>query len=149
MSVVSREPLVVQFVIPGKAVGKGRPQFNRYTGTEHTPQKTRDYEQLVGDAFSWQCRGAYFDKTKALELAVKVIVKPPKSTSQSKLEAMYEGRIKPTKVPDMDNQIKAISDGLNKRAIADDRQFVKINAEKVYGKDDYVVVVIREIGIAG
>ena len=55
----------------------------------------------------------------------------------------------PAKTPDMDNQIKAISDGLNKVAIADDRQFVRINADKVYGKDDYVIVVIREIGIAG
>lgn len=37
----------IQFTVLGEPYGKGRPRFNTYTGTAHTPQKTESREALI------------------------------------------------------------------------------------------------------
>ena len=37
----------IQFTVLGEPYGKGRPRFNRFTGTAHTPEKTESREALV------------------------------------------------------------------------------------------------------
>lgn len=39
----------IQFTVLGEPYGKGRPRFNRFTGTAHTPEKT-EYSVPKGDS---------------------------------------------------------------------------------------------------
>ena len=39
----------IEFTIPGKVIGKGRPHFVKKTGVAITPQQTRGYESLIRD----------------------------------------------------------------------------------------------------
>ena len=95
--------ITYSITIPGRPVPKGRPRVGR-KGRKYvfyTPQKTRDYEQVVGFTARAVCK-------KPLEgpLAVKI-----------ELYFKKKGRI-----PDCDNCCKSILDGLNEIAYGDDRQ---------------------------
>ena len=73
---------MIQFFVPGKPVGKGRPRFTR-SGNTFTPEKTRAYEAAV----AWECRKAMKGKlpsTLPQNVSVEVMVKPPKSWTKTK-----------------------------------------------------------------
>ena len=57
---------------------------------------------------------------------------------------MLDGKISPTKKPDIDNIIKVILDALNKMAFKDDNQITKIEVEKVYSEEEKVYIKIEE-----
>ena len=121
---------------------KERPRFNMKTGTVYTPKKTLDYESIVK-------ANAAMNIGKPLEGAVEISViveqKIPKSWSKKKKLAVLNGEEVVTSVQDLDNMLKSVTDGLNKIAYKDDRQIVKIVAEKRYSETDQVIVVIKEI----
>lgn len=132
---------MIQFFVPGKPVGKGRPRFTR-SGNTFTPEKTRAYEAAV----AWECRKAMKGKlpsTLPQNVSVEVMVKPPKSWTKIKTKNALGGFIAPGR-PDIDNYLKAVLDGCNGVAFLDDSQVVAVYATKRYAETDGVRVIIEE-----
>ena len=132
---------MIQFFVPGKPVGKGRPRFTR-NGHTYTPGKTRAYEA----AGAWECRKAMKGKLPSelpQNVSVEVMVKPPKSWTKTKTKNALGGLIIPGR-PDIDNYLKAVLDGCNGVAFLDDSQVVAVYATKRYAETDGVRVIIEE-----
>lgn len=132
----------VTFKIDGEPVPKGRPRFTRQ-GRTYTPKKTHDYEFHVAD-----CAKRAMASLEPLETPVIVCVyvtyAVPASYSKKRREACLNGIEKHTKRPDLDNCIKAITDGMNGIVYKDDSQITTIHSTKVYGTDSMVEVYVQE-----
>lgn len=136
--------ITVKFTIPGAPVGKGRPRVTRH-GT-YTPQKTRDYEELVRLCYARQANNHRFPDGAALAMMVFAYYPIPASATKHRREAMEAGTELPTKRPDFDNIAKLASDALNGIAYKDDAQIVRAVVCKVYDKEPRVEVYISEVG---
>lgn len=134
-----------QFVIEGKIKGKGRPRFSNYGkfGKAYTPADTASYENLIKVQFKITC-GDWFSELP-LKMKITAIHGITKSTTKKDKAKMLSGELKPTKKPDADNIVKVICDALNGIAYRDDTQIVELEAKKVYGDQEKVVVEIEEI----
>lgn len=137
----------ISFFVPGQPVAKGRPiagrGFNGRT-TLRTPEKTANYENLVA-LTAMQALHSPMDGP--LELGLTVGVQIPNSVSKKRQAAMADGRIAPTKKPDLDNIVKAICDGMNGIAYRDDAQIVALTVRKVYAISPGVSVELRVLGM--
>jgi Holliday junction resolvase RusA-like endonuclease len=131
----------VIFTIRGEPRGKGRPRFTK-TGRVYTPTETAQYESLVGLSYRNSARGYKF--TSPVRVTIKAFLKPPKK-SKKVVEDMLNGRILPTKKPDVDNIAKIILDGLNKVAWDDDTQVIEMMVTKRYSEEPLVAVIVEEI----
>ena len=136
---------MVNFVVDGVPVGKGRPRFTSrgpFVRT-YTPKKTMDYEDVVRET----ARLA-MGETKPLETAVTIylyIRMPiPASYSKARTKDCLMGVEKHTKKPDWDNVAKAITDALNGIVYVDDCQIVSAHIKKLYGADPCVDVLVKE-----
>lgn len=129
----------VEFSVPIKPVAKQRPRFTK-SGHVYTPKDTKIFENVI--ALSYGNRYC-FDKEY---IKVKVIFKfeIPKSYSKKRVYDALEGVVRPTKA-DIDNYIKALLDGLNKKAWTDDRYIVEIEAKKKYSLDTGIDVIIESV----
>ena len=132
-----------EFEVPGKITGKGRPRVNTITAIAYTPNKTKEYEDLIKQYFIMKFRGI-----KPLDGRISVTIKAyfsiPKNASKKQREEMLNNNISPVKKPDIDNIAKIILDALNKLAFNDDNQITKLNIEKVYSEEEKVSVLIEE-----
>ena len=132
-----------EFEVIGDIKGKARPRINTYTCQAYTPNDTKDYENLIKQYFKLK-----YPRFVPLEnrVSVKIIAyfKVPKSTTKKDKIAIEEGLISPTKKPDIDNIVKIVLDALNKIAFKDDNQITKLEVEKIYGKEEKIVVQIDE-----
>lgn len=128
---------------PVTPIPKGRPRFRRYGGA-YTPPKTEEYERQIKKLYLTSPKRVEFEKNVPLVVNLEFGMPIPKSMSKKKRAAMIEGDISHTKKPDVDNLVKAILDGLNKLAWADDSQIVRISAEKKYAKEPYVYLYVHE-----
>ena len=135
----------IRFTVPGEAVGKQRPRFVRATGRTYTPEKTVNFENLVKLCYRQQVTAKPFEAAKPLAMTVEVYQQIPKSASKRKREAMIGKKILPTKKPDCSNILKAIEDGLNGVAYADDSQIVQVRVVKYFGEYPETLVMIREV----
>ena len=131
----------MKFVVEGKFVGKQRPRIGRY-GNVYTPQKTKDYEELVRQEYIRNFGERRAKEPISIEIAAYFEV--PKSWSKKKKEQAYLGFIKPTIKPDIDNITKTILDALNGVAYEDDKQVIQCAVIKWYGKKSQVVISIAE-----
>lgn len=129
---------MITFIVQGKAVPKARPRVCRYR--TYTPQKTKDYEELVAWNFKDQCNQKY-EKPLALRVDINIYIKPLKA-NKDKTQKMLNGEIRPTTRPDIDNIAKSITDALNGIAYDDDSQIVELMIFKKYCRTDYVTVSI-------
>ena len=129
--------------IPIEPVPKARPRFTRF-GKVYTPKKTHDYEKQIAEFYTQATKGFKFEPHQALRVNLVFGMPIPKSTSKRKAEYMANGTIKHTKKTDLDNLIKAVLDGLNGVAWADDCQIERISAMKEYAKEPYVYIYIHE-----
>ena len=130
----------VDFIIPSQPVTKARPRFNTRTGRAFTDDKTRIFENIVSLAYGSR---HYFDDSY-IRVRIKFKFDIPKSFSKKKRSEALEGKIRPTKA-DIDNYIKAVLDGLNKRAWKDDRYIYSIEAEKMYAEQSEIEVIIETL----
>ena len=130
----------VDFTIPSSPVTKARPRFNTRTGRAFTDDKTRIFENIVSLAYGSR---HYFDDSY-ITVKIKFKFEIPKSYSKKKRLEAIEGKIRPTKA-DIDNYIKAVLDGLNKKAWKDDRYIVGILAEKEYSEESCIEVSIETV----
>jgi Holliday junction resolvase RusA-like endonuclease len=129
----------VDFTIHTAPVSKQRPRLGK-GGCVYTPSKTKVFENIV--ALSYGNRPSFDDKYIRIRLKFKFEV--PKSYSKKKRLEAIEGKIRPTKA-DIDNYIKAVLDGLNKKAWKDDRYIVGILAEKEYSEESCIEVSIETV----
>ena len=137
----------VTFIVPGEPQGKGRARFGR--GHTYTPEKTVAYEGLIAWAAK-QAMGAREPMTGPVRLSFRAVLSIPVSTTKKRRQAMLDGLILPTKVPDLDNIQKAIGDGMNKIVFADDSQIVRLgHVEKVYGATPGLTVTVERITETG
>lgn len=113
----------VSFVVPGEAVGKGRPRVTTIGGQArmYTPAKTVAYEGLVALAAQDVMQGrALIEGPVMIEL--RIVHGVPQSKSKKWKAQALAGEIPCTKKPDADNVLKAVCDALNGVVFKDDVQ---------------------------
>ena len=131
------------FEIQEKAIGKERPRYNTKTHTTYTPQKTKDYEEMVRWSFVSKYNIEKEASYEPFKATIVAIFKPPVSTSQKKLKELIG---KPyMKKPDIDNIAKAILDSLNGLVYKDDNQVTELIIRKEYGLENKVLVELEEL----
>ena len=132
----------VEFVIPGPPQGKGRARSTR-SGIHFTPHKTVLYENRVMTCFQEAADG-WRPTEKPVSVEIRALFQIPASAPKKSRIQMMLQRIFPVKKPDIDNIVKAVFDGLNSVAWHDDKQIVKLIAEKIYtGENDMPSVIVR------
>jgi len=127
----------IVFTIPGRPFAKQRPRATRQ-GRVYTPKETVSFERTVG-----QIAAQHFPEplTGPVRVTIWATFEPPKSWSKKKT-AEHINRPH-TQRPDIDNCFKAILDGLNRIAFADDGQVAEIQARKVWGPTARTVVTVE------
>lgn len=139
--------MIVKFNIPGAPVGKGRPKVSTMGGKfsrMYTPAKTANYESMVALAASQAMEGKP-PMIGAVHVDMAIQMPIPQSWSKKKQLAAHEGRILPTKKPDVDNVIKAVFDGMNGVIWNDDVQAVSVFVRKTYDTTPGVRVSVNDI----
>lgn len=131
-----------EFRVEGKPTGKARPRVTRWS--VHNTDTTVIYENLIKIMFMQKYKRVEPLKG-CVRLELTIIFKPAKSTSKKKSLEMLQGKIKPSKKPDIDNIVKIYADALNKVAYDDDTQIVELVARKTYGNEDVVIVKIDAV----
>lgn len=126
-----------------KAVAKERP---RKSGHFYTPKKTQDFEKEIA-----KITRKFMDRpmTGGLSIKIRIIEAMPKTVKNDprKLLLARARLLLPTR-GDLDNKIKAITDGLNGVAYIDDGQISNIIASRRYGDEDLIAVTIRQIALS-
>tara|TARA_R100001143_G_C3332795_1_gene120309 strand:- start:238 stop:747 length:510 start_codon:yes stop_codon:yes gene_type:complete len=137
---------ILTFVLPGVPVPKGRPRMTR-RGHVFTPQKTVSYERSIAlaaqAAKSKLAGGQLFDS--AVMVTIHCHFGMPKSWSRKRKEAMlYEPHIQ---LPDLDNLVKSVLDGLNQTygIWDDDKQVAAVTATKHWSEESSVLVRIEKV----
>lgn len=134
----------IRFTVPGNPVGKQRPRFDSRSRRTYTPEKTVGYENLVALMAGGSARGDMLQGPISMEIRVYFPI--PKSTSKKRRKELAEEKVWHTKKPDLDNVIKAISDGSSGIAFRNDSQISRITAVKYYSEDPRVEVKMEEMG---
>ncbi|NWA03738.1 RusA family crossover junction endodeoxyribonuclease [Pseudomonas gingeri] len=131
----------VSFVVPGEAIGKGRPRVSTIGGHARmfTPKKTANYETLISMAAHEAMAGRELIAGPVL-IELRIVVSVAASWSKKKTAAALAGEVMPTKKPDTDNVLKAICDGINGVVFRDDVQVVDVFARKRFGETPGVSV---------
>ena len=122
------ELTAVTFSIPGKPFAKQRPRFSRRNGRAFTPKQTVSFEQTVGTIAAQHIKDPL---QGPVEVTIHATFEMPKSWSAKKKDRM-RGRPHIQR-PDLDNVEKAILDGLNRIAFADDEQGWNVVKTKAWG----------------
>ncbi|WP_068305852.1 RusA family crossover junction endodeoxyribonuclease [Pararhodobacter sp. CCB-MM2] len=120
----------IQFTIPGKPFAKQRPRATAKGGFArvYTPKETVSFEQQVG-----AIAAPLFARPIAGPVRLRIIaIFEPAASWPKKKRAAHLHRPH-TQKPDSDNVSKAIKDGLNRIAWADDSQVADLHVTKVWG----------------
>lgn len=133
----------VTFTVPGVPVGKARARVTR-NGT-FTPKKTRHYERDV-KLLAKKAIGFEPPTDQPVHVDLVVILPIPKSWPKYRQAAARAGTVWPTKVPDLDNLEKSVTDGCNGVVYLDDAQICEVVKTKRYGSEPQVWVNVYSIG---
>lgn len=138
--------MAIRFIVPGEPKGKARPRiFTNKAGDSQaiTPQDTLSYENLV----KWIFNNTQESKKLQGEIEAKIVAmySIPKSMTKKNRQLIDEGKLHPTKKPDLDNVAKIILDSLNKIAFDDDSQVTRLIVEKHFSDEPRVEVTLREL----
>lgn len=128
----------ITFTIPGKPFAKQRPRVGKW-GT-YTPEQTVAFENTVRDYGLQHFKAPFVGPVRLVILAT---FQPAKSWSKKKTAEHLGGYH--TQKPDLDNCQKAILDGLNRVAYADDSQVAEIQCRKVWGPEARTVVTVEAL----
>lgn len=121
---------MVNFSVPGRPQGKGRPRFSRRSGTVYTPKKTMEYEEKIRKAYL-EAGGKKY--SSPIVVIVNAYFLVPASWSKSIRRSALNGVFRPGR-PDIDNILKAVMDALNGIAYLDDKQVVECLCSKMYAE---------------
>lgn len=101
---------MIHLVIPGQPMAKARPRRGAH-GQFYTPKETIDHEESI----AWEARACGVKLTGDGPVRVRA--------------RFFSGRIKKQQIPDLDNLLKALLDGLQKGELFhDDSQVIEIHA---------------------
>ena len=135
----------MDLTIPIKAVGKERPRFHPQFKYAYTPKKTKDFEALIAAYGAVYMRDHGLSVSEGyIDVDLTIHNKVPASWSKKKTKDALDGLIRPTK-GDLDNQLKAILDGLNGVAYVDDKQVVQFRAVRLYDLSDTINIKLKEL----
>ncbi len=130
----------VTFTVYGQPQGKARPRFTR-NGQVYTPKSTHDYERAVRDSYIAANTNAQLTADMAIKIEIIAYFRRAKSNKRTYM----------TIKPDIDNVVKAVLDGLNGVAFADDKRVCEVHAEKRFCSlpQDVprVVVTVKSVGV--
>ena len=121
----------IEFKVPGKPKGKGRPRFSG--GHAYTPKETKQAEEEIAWYYRQEAQGKVFDGPICMQ--VRMVFPIPKRATVAEKERMRCGEIKPLIKPDADNCLKLCADALNGVAWSDDKQIVYAAVMKGYAKE--------------
>ena len=111
------------FEIEPIAYGRMMPvRCGRYTRMVE-PQKQRDYQHYISLQTALQSDGKV--APGPLVSQIRFFLSVPHTWSRKKHQLAYDGKLRPTGKPDLDNYIKILLDGMNGHAWADDAQIVQ------------------------
>ena len=135
----------IYFVVPGDPHGKGRPKASSRGGfvRMYTPAPTRLYEAEIAK-MAVLARSEWPVLETPISLRVVAHHPIPVSWSKRKQQQALQGELVPGK-PDLDNVAKAVLDALNGVIYVDDKQVVRLVAEKKYSFDPRVEVYVHEV----
>lgn len=139
----------VRFVVTGIPQPKQRPRQGRSRNgvrVFYTPPETRNYETLVGYVARSVMAGR--EPSSGLLFARLCFFLPvPNRVTAKEREKAATGVLWASGKPDLDNLVKAVLDGCNGIVFKDDRQVVRLSAEKRYVTDlPRVEAVFGEVG---
>lgn len=136
---------MIEFIIPGNPVAKGRPRITTISGSvmAYTPAKTRSYE----DSVRLHCLQAVAASGGAIlgpvAVSITAFIPIPASWSKKRTSEANAGIVMPATRPDIDNYAKAILDGMNGAAFSDDAAVVDLMVRKRYSSAPRVHVVVQ------
>jgi len=136
---------MVNFMVEGTPVPKGRPRFARrgkFVST-YSPKTTVDYETKVAEA-AQLAMGSSEPLETPVGAYIYITLPIPASYSKKRTQACLSGEERPTKKSDIDNFCKAVFDGMNGVVFLDDSQIVSLHSTKVYGTVGMVEVMVKE-----
>lgn len=136
---------MIRFTVPGEPKAKARPRMSTRTGQAYTPKETLSYESLV----KWCYANTEGLKKLEGEVVARIVAMYPipKSMTRKNRQLIIEGKLHPTKKPDLDNVAKIILDSLNNIAFHDDSQVVELTIEKHYSDNPRVEVILKEFDV--
>jgi Holliday junction resolvase RusA-like endonuclease len=138
---------MIQIVLAGEPIGKGRPRFSRASGTVYTPEKTARFEERLGWAAQQTMRGTpLFEGPLIVHLHAHMSI--PASKPKKWKAGALAGEIRPTKKPDADNFAKVL-DAMNKVVWVDDSQIVQLIVEKWFSPEPKLIVTVQSWQKAG
>lgn len=126
-----------------KAVSKERPRKGR-SGHMYTPKKTRDFEKKVAEMASTLSAPPY---TCPVTVEIVVTEPIPKSYKGVKRLAAKHNLITPPR-GDLDNKVKAVTDGLNGIVYIDDVQINTMKLSKCYGEEHSIYIKVYRSGLS-
>jgi len=134
--------MAIEFTVPMKPTGKGRPIVVRVNGRSitYTPVSTARAEGNI-KLFAWIAGIKFLDGPVGMEVICSF--RPPSSMSKKRRAAALAGEILPTKRPDVDNICKLCADALNGIGYHDDAQIVDLHIIKKYGESDEIKIVLK------
>lgn len=132
----------VFLVIDGEPVGKERPRMNTYAKRTYTPNKTKNYEDLI--KWLYQSKVKYYFEGY-IKMTLRCYYSIAKSNNKKVKEQKRNNVLRPSKKPDIDNVIKVVADSLNEIAYKDDTQIVEVVASKYYSDKPRVEVILEDI----
>jgi Holliday junction resolvase RusA-like endonuclease len=131
------EAVIYQFEIPGK------PRAKQSARAVRTANGVRFFQP--GDITNYHGRVSALARQVIpaplegpIYLRLSIVLRTPTSWSKKRKATLNHAITR----PDVDNATKALMDGLNEVAWADDRQVVDLHVEKHYGNRDAVIVTI-------
>ena len=136
---------MVNFMVEGTPVPKGRPRFARrgkFVST-YSPKTTVDYETKVAEA-AQLAMGSSQPLETPVGAYIYITLPIPASYSKKRKQDCLSGNERPTKKSDIDNYCKAVFDGMNGIVFLDDSQVVSLHSTKVYGTIGMVEVMVKE-----
>lgn len=136
---------MVNIVVPGTPISKGRPKFRRIGNfvSTYSPKKTMDYEKIVSNAAKI-AMGQQEPLETPLSLYLYISMPIPESYSKKRRVDCLTGSEQHTKRPDIDNIYKLIGDSLNGIVYKDDSQIVNLHVRKLYAESAQVEILVSE-----
>lgn len=129
----------VSFVVPGKPFAKQRPIFGQ--GHARTPEATVRFESIVREIGARTFADPLAGAVRVVIVATFAI--PASWSKKRKADARFHAQ-----KPDADNLAKAVKDGLNRVAWADDGQVAELLVRKRWGETAETRVTVESIEAA-
>ncbi len=122
---------VLHFIVPGNPQGKATARSSPYSIRPYTPDKTRDYMNLI-KMFAQRAVTRDWNLTDVFVVQINAYFEIPKSWPKWRQQAAAEGLIPHTSKPDGDNITKAVCDALNGVVWTDDSRVYHKEIVKLY-----------------